>query len=376
MMEVFVSWHGSRAKIIARKLKDWIPCVLQSVRLWMSEEDLDAGKRWPVELAKKLEQVNFGIICLTPENLNTPWILYEAGALAKTLNDSFLLPYLIRIDAGALEGSPLSQFNAASADKSGTFKLIGSINKAAPGDHRVSDDVLARTFEKWWPDLDSTLKDLPAVPSSQVSHPDPQNAALLDAVDRMGLEHLFQNRDEALATFAVYLTEEIERHKRHEEASLYIVGTSIRAFLSPTIGNVTGADILTEAVTCGCKVRILITEPSIAEARAIQEGRTRGYITGEIRNSVQQLKDIGIERQSIKYYVGAPTVFVIATTSKMLLNPYPHTRESNRCFSLIVRKTKSDSDIYHQYKKYHCETPWDKAREQTPQEWDGGADRR
>jgi hypothetical protein len=70
--------------------------------------------------------------------------------------------------------------------------------------------------------------------------------------------------------------------------------------------------------------------------------------------------------------VGAPTVFVIATTSKMLLNPYPHTRESNRCFSLIVRKTKSDSDIYHQYKRFHCETPWDRAREQTPQEWDGG----
>lgn len=124
MIEVFVSWSGSRAKTIARSLKDWIPCVLQSVRPWMSEDDLDAGSRWQVELAKKLEQVNFGIICLTPETVNTPWVIFEAGALSKTLNNTFLLPYLIHVDAGTLEGSPLNQFNAASADKFGTLKLV------------------------------------------------------------------------------------------------------------------------------------------------------------------------------------------------------------------------------------------------------------
>jgi hypothetical protein len=167
MMEVFVSWSGSRAKTIAQSLRDWIPCVLQSVRPWMSEGDLDAGSRWQVELAKKLQQVNFGIICLTPETVNTPWVLFEAGALAKTLNDSFVLPYLIDIDEGALGGSPLSQFIAASADKFGTRRLISGINNAAPVDQRLRDDVLSRTFEKWWPDLERTFQELPAAPSSR-----------------------------------------------------------------------------------------------------------------------------------------------------------------------------------------------------------------
>jgi hypothetical protein len=194
---------------------------------------------------------------------------------------------------------------------------------------------------------------------------------MMDAASRMGLEHLFESRDQALATFAGYLTDEIKRHKRKEEASIWIVGTSIRGFLVPTQGM--GADILTDAAACGCEVRILMTEPHIAEGRTRQEGRGPGDTAAEeIRSSVQQLKSFGIQRQSIRYYAGAPTVFTIATASRMLLNPYPHTRESHRCFSLIVRRTESDNDIYHQYKKYHCEKPWENAREQSPQDWDRG----
>ena len=187
-------------------------------------------------------------------------------------------------------------------------------------------------------------------PQFAVLHPDPQNVAMMDAASRMGLEHLFESRDQALATFAGYLTDEIKRHKRKEEASIWIVGTSIRGFLVPTQGM--GADILTDAAACGCEVRILMTEPHIAEGRTRQEGRGPGDTAAEeIRSSVQQLKSFGIQRQSIRYYAGAPTVFTIATASRMLLNPYPHTRESHRCFSLIVRRTESDNDIYHQYKK-------------------------
>jgi hypothetical protein len=333
----------------------------------MSEGDLDVGLRWQVELAKKLQKVNFGIVCLTPETVNTPWILFEAGALAKALDNSFVLPYLIDIDAAGLVGSPLSQFNAASADKVGTWKLISSINKAVPADQILGEKVLNRIFEKWWPDLDRTFKDLPAAASSPVPHSDPQSVAMMDAAKRMGLEHLFQSRDQALATFADYLTEEIERHNRKEEAELCIVGTSMRGFLVP--GACTGADILREAAKCSCKVRILMTEPHIAEARARQEEHDPKGIIEEIRISVQELKALGLEKESIRYYAGAPTVFTIATTSKMLLNPYPHTRESHRCFSLIVRRTAFDNDIYHQYKKYHCDRPWEKARQLTAEDW-------
>src|ERR1039457_6596951 len=103
MTEVFVSWSGSRAKAVARSLRDWIPCVLQSVRPWMSEGDLDAGSRWQVELAKKLQQVNFGIICLTPETVNTPWVLFHCCPAKSRIDSTGCRDRVNRVGSPMLE---------------------------------------------------------------------------------------------------------------------------------------------------------------------------------------------------------------------------------------------------------------------------------
>ena len=82
-MKVFLSWSGLRSKAIANALRDWIPDVFQQAEVWMSEHDIEAGARWSNELNNILEESNFGIICLTPENQYAPWITFEAGALSK-----------------------------------------------------------------------------------------------------------------------------------------------------------------------------------------------------------------------------------------------------------------------------------------------------
>lgn len=84
-MKVFVSWSGERSQMLAQALRDWLPLVLHYVQPWLSEKDIDAGKRWSSEIAKQLEESNIGIICITPENIDSSWILFEAGALAKSL---------------------------------------------------------------------------------------------------------------------------------------------------------------------------------------------------------------------------------------------------------------------------------------------------
>jgi hypothetical protein len=83
---VFISWSGKRSKSAAQSLYDWLPLVLQSVRPWMSEEDIQKGSRGLDEIGRALEGIKIGVICLAPENLTAPWILYEAGALSKTLD--------------------------------------------------------------------------------------------------------------------------------------------------------------------------------------------------------------------------------------------------------------------------------------------------
>lgn len=69
-MKVFISWSGERSKLLANALCEWLKPVLQSVEVWMSEADIEAGDRWGQEVAKELSASNFGIICVTPENLN------------------------------------------------------------------------------------------------------------------------------------------------------------------------------------------------------------------------------------------------------------------------------------------------------------------
>ncbi len=83
---VFISWSGERSRRAAEALYEWLPIVLQSARPWMSNTDIDKGSRGLEEVGKALEGMKVGIICLTPENLTAEWILFEAGALSKTLD--------------------------------------------------------------------------------------------------------------------------------------------------------------------------------------------------------------------------------------------------------------------------------------------------
>ena len=159
-MKVFISWSGQKSKTVALKLREWIHDVLQTAEPWMSERDIEAGARWSPQVAGVLEQTKFGVICLTRDNAEAPWLLFETGALAKTLADTFVCPYLIDMEPTDIPAGPLTQFQAKRADEKGTLDLMSTINEAM-GPGRLSDDQLKRTFEKWWHDLSATLSALP-----------------------------------------------------------------------------------------------------------------------------------------------------------------------------------------------------------------------
>src|SRR5687768_11335972 len=101
-MKVFLSWSGDTSRQIAEALRDWLPNVLQAVDPWMSKADIEPGTRWGVELAARLEEIRFGVLCLTPQNLTSAWMLFEAGALSKSLTQTFLCPYLYDLAPSAL----------------------------------------------------------------------------------------------------------------------------------------------------------------------------------------------------------------------------------------------------------------------------------
>jgi hypothetical protein len=154
-MKIFVSWSGPRSQIVAEALRQWLPCVFQSVDPWLSSSDIQPGNRWAQELGDALDQSHFGILSLTAENLTAPWVLFEAGALSKAIHVARVVPYLLDIDTEQLP-PPLSQFQAVPANKNGTLRLINAISEATPANLRPAN-LLDRVFKRWWPDLEAQL---------------------------------------------------------------------------------------------------------------------------------------------------------------------------------------------------------------------------
>jgi hypothetical protein len=173
---IFVSWSGERSRSAALGLKSLLLDVLgDSLDVFISAH-MDPGVVWVQELGKELEGSDFGILCLTRDNVQSPWLLFEAGAIAKNFGAARVVPYLI--DNLVLTG-PLSQFQHVGADHQGTLRLLESIN--ALRERPTPIDRLRRSFDKWWADLEQTLANLPGA-----SHPG------VDISDRNLLETIWQ----------------------------------------------------------------------------------------------------------------------------------------------------------------------------------------
>jgi hypothetical protein len=153
-MKVFLSWSGEPSRALAEALRDWLPLVLHYVEPWMSEVDIDAGDRWADSVAKELEACNFGVICVTRENVGSPWILFEAGALAKSMNGSRVIPLLLDIDFRDISG-PLAQFQAKKVERAGVGEVVQSINQAS--DSPDDQSRASQLFDALWPQLESSV---------------------------------------------------------------------------------------------------------------------------------------------------------------------------------------------------------------------------
>lgn len=193
-MKVFLSWAGTRSKVIAEALYDWLPRVIQTVKPWMSGMDIEKGRRWGDELAQELESANFGVVCLTPENLSEPWIHFEAGALSKNVEESYLWTYLYDLGPAQVR-EPLAQFQHTKATEEDTQKLSLTINRAQ-GDSMIPPHIVEDQFKMLWPKLQEELE---GVASMETGEPVSQRRESDDILDEtLLLVRSISNQSEAL----------------------------------------------------------------------------------------------------------------------------------------------------------------------------------
>jgi TIR domain len=152
--------------------------VLHYVEPWLSQADIEAGQRWADQVAKELEACNFGILCVTHENAGSPWVLFEAGALAKSMEGSRVIPLLLGLEFRDITG-PLAQFQAKKVERVGLFEVIQSLNQSSQ--HPVPAPRVAQLFDALWPELEKKVADIP-VHAAAARHARPQPEILEELV--------------------------------------------------------------------------------------------------------------------------------------------------------------------------------------------------
>jgi len=155
-MKVFISWSGELSRKCAELLRDWIKCTLQASEPWISSKDIDKGTLWFSEISDQLKDTKVGIVCLTQQNKDKPWILFESGALAKGLSANKVCTLLINLEPKDID-DPLKQFNHTRINKDDLKDLLYSINKEL-GDIALDEKVLDKAFNAYWSDFESDLK--------------------------------------------------------------------------------------------------------------------------------------------------------------------------------------------------------------------------
>ena len=117
-------------------------------------------------------------------------MLFEAGALAKSMQGARVIPLLFNLEFSDISG-PLAQFQAKKFERSGLAEVVHSVNQAA--DQPVPEDRARQLFSALWPELEKQLNTVPEEAPSE-KHMRPQHEILEELVTGVrGLDARFRD---------------------------------------------------------------------------------------------------------------------------------------------------------------------------------------
>lgn len=180
---------------VALALRDWLPDLIHRLEPWVSSEDIAKGQIGLSALSQNLQDAGFGIICVTAESVKSPWVNFEAGAMANKVGGIRVTPVLVGITEQDLSKSPLTQLQHAPLDDKGEMlKLATSLLAECP-EAGLTPERLRKNFDRFWPDLEPTIEKITAVLPKDAS-PKPTESEKLDEL--LGLARQSQRRIDRL----------------------------------------------------------------------------------------------------------------------------------------------------------------------------------
>lgn len=157
-MNVFLSWSGDKSSHSAKVLKTWLSHFFPSIEFRLSKNDNNMGSKWYLSLNASLENTKVGILCLTKENIKSPWILFESGAMAHALGEKHIIPLLIDVENKDLPG-PLSYFQSLTTNRNDMYALVKILSKYSSLKFK-GEKHLETLFENWHPLLEDQIREI------------------------------------------------------------------------------------------------------------------------------------------------------------------------------------------------------------------------
>ncbi len=168
-MKLFISWSGERSSEMGEYLTHWIPDMFPAIEIFNSRT-IPKGLRWNIEITSALAECNFGIFCMTPKNINSQWVNFEAGAISKDGIESRVFTLLLDESLEAPSLGPLSHFQSTRIEVGDIRILLKSINEILKenDETHLGEDQFDRIFERYmtefwtaWEGIGNIPLDLP-----------------------------------------------------------------------------------------------------------------------------------------------------------------------------------------------------------------------
>jgi hypothetical protein len=296
-MKIFLSWSGPRSGAVAVALKKLLREVFgNKVKPFYSPEEIERGVKWSQAIDDALRDTDFGIICLTHDNLDSHWIYYEAGALYKS-QDSRIWTFLHGLEHRDVP-YPLKDFQHTVAQRDDIRQLLKEINKqlGAAGSEPLKLSSLRVKFNAGWPLLKERLR--AAEKKVNPSHYD--KAEEYDKFSGLGMETIYE-------------------HLTHRKLKEFLQGArSIRVLKTWFPESNVIERGLSAAVKNHARVRLLLCKPDSALLAQRSEGahkstdlgsRTAYHAIQTVHSLVEKTRGANVKIACYDSWPGCPVIW-------------------------------------------------------------------
>ena len=168
-MKIFIAWSKEISGEIGNALHDWLIDISEDFTPFISTQDIRGGNAWLAALGEELQDSYYGILCVTEENVSSPWLCYEAGALgiATASHDKKHEPHVLPILFGDVKAgqiaSPLQDFQSKPFTREEMLALVVRLNRYYRSVSDIKYDLkdereIKKSFNDTYDDLESKIR--------------------------------------------------------------------------------------------------------------------------------------------------------------------------------------------------------------------------